>query len=183
MPVRARQLSFSGLKKTSKTGEFKRRAIHGHETRKGKRKLFRPIDPTKSLHLIFRSERACGAWSMRRFKHIEHIRKLTYDLAKKNRVQVVEYANAGNHLHLLVRVKDRDAFKRFTRTLAGLIARLVTGAKKGQAKGKFWDPLFFSRVVEWGRDFLSVVNYVIQNKREAAGEVPYKPRTNQRLRP
>jgi REP element-mobilizing transposase RayT len=181
--MRARQFSFADLKKTSKNEDFSKRKLHGHDTRKGHRKLFRPIDPKKALHLVFRSERAKGNWSLRRFKHIEHIKKLTYFLAKRNQVKIIEYANGGNHIHLLVHAKDRVGFKRFTRTLTGLIARLVTGAKKGNSVGKFWDALFFSRVVEWGRDYFTVKAYVIQNALEAAGLLTYTPRKKSRLRP
>jgi REP element-mobilizing transposase RayT len=181
--MRTRQLSFADLKKTSKNEEFSKRTIHGHDLHKGRRKLFRPMDPKKTLHLVFRSERAKGNWSLRRFKHIEHIKRLTYFLATRNRVKIIEYANGGNHLQLLVHAKDRNAFKRFTRTLTGLIARLVTGAKKGNAVGKFWDALFFSRVLEWGRDYFTVKSYVIQNDREASGEIPYTPRKKKTLRP
>jgi Transposase IS200 like len=163
--MRARQLSFADVKKSSKTTDFVRRTIHGGTPEVTKRfggsesrsdpklrKLFRPVDPRKPLHLVFKSSRAKGDWSLRRFKHVEHIKKLTYSLAKQNQVKIIEYANAGNHLHLLVHAKDRNGFKSFTRTLTGLIARLVTGAKKGSPiRGKFWDSLFFSRVVEWGR--------------------------------
>jgi REP element-mobilizing transposase RayT len=179
----ARQLSFADLKKTKNSEYFSQRKRHGHDLRKGQRKIFRPIDLRKPLHLVFRAERARGSWSMRRFKHIEHIKKLAYFLAKKNQVKIIEYANGGNHIHLLVHAKDRGGFKRFTRTFTGLIARLVTGAKKGNAIGKFWDELFFSRVVEWGRDYFAVKAYVIQNALEAAGLIPYTPRKKARLRP
>jgi REP element-mobilizing transposase RayT len=181
--MNARQLSFADLKNNSKAEDFLKRKRHGHDLRKGQRKLFRPIDLKKPLHLVFRSERAKGSWSMRRFKHIEHIKKITYFLAKKNQVKVIEYANGGNHIHLLIHAKDRNGFKRFARTLTGLIARLVTGAKKGNAVGKFWDELFFSRVVEWGRDYFTVKAYVIQNALEAAGLIPYSPRKKPRIRP
>lgn len=181
--MKASQLSFLDIKKSSKLSDFSRRSIHGHEIRKGRRKLFRPVDPGKPLHLVFRSERAKGNWSFRRFKHIEHIRKLAYVLAKGNQVKIIQYANAGNHIHLLVHAKDRDGFKRFTRTFTGLVARIVTGAKRGNAVGKFWDSLFFSRVVEWGRAYFTAKGYVLQNQLEADGLVAYKPRKRPRLRP
>jgi REP element-mobilizing transposase RayT len=195
--MRTRQLTFADVKKSSKTADFTRRTIHGgtseltakfggsdaHPQRK-KRKLFRPLDPRKPLHLVFKSSRAKGDWSFRRFKHIEHIKKLTYSLAKQNQVRVIEYANAGNHLHLLVHAKNRDGFKKFTRTLTGLVARLVTGARKGSPiRGRFWDSLFFSRVVEWGKAYFTARGYVIKNELEAEGIIPYSPRKRRTLRP
>lgn len=182
--MKTRQLSFLDLSKNSKTEDFSRRTIHGHETQKGRRKLFRPLDTRKPLHLVFRSDRAKGPWSLKRFKHIEQIRRLTYTLARKNQVKIIQYANGGNHLHLLVHAKDRNGFKRFTRTLTGLIARLVTGAKKGSPiPGKFWNSLFFSRVIEWGRAYFAAKYYVIQNELESEGLVPYTPRKKPKLRP
>jgi len=40
--MKARQLSFYDLKKSCKIAEFSRRTIHGHESQRGRRKLFRP---------------------------------------------------------------------------------------------------------------------------------------------
>ncbi len=50
-----------------------------------------------------------------------------------------------------------------------MIARIVTGAKKGSAFGRFWDALAYSRVVEWGRAYFIAKYYVIQNEMEAEG--------------
>lgn len=65
------------------------------------------------------------------------------------------------------------------RQLAGGIALIVTGAKKGAALTKneadrgFWDHLAFTRIVRFGSDFEGVARYLIQNLFEAAG-VPMK---------
>ena len=48
--------------------------------------------------------------------------------------------------------------------------------KSSRAKGKFWDLLVFSRIVEWGKAFRIVMAYVLQNELEANGEIPYKAR-------
>jgi len=70
-------------------------------------------------------------------------------------------------------------WRRFLRELAGGIAILVTGAKKGCALTRnetgrgFWDHLAFSRIVYFGRDFKNVGRYLIKNLFEAAG-VPMK---------
>lgn len=84
-------------------------------------------------------------------------------------MRIHRYANSGNHLHLLVVGKHRDGLANFLRTIGALIPRLVTGAKKGRPIGRFWDHLAFSRIVEWGRDFLKTRLYVIQNESEGAG--------------
>jgi len=144
------------------------RTRHGGDLRKGQRKLWRPFDPRRPLHLTLRSERAKGHWSLLDCKNERRIRHLVYRFAEKNRVRIHKYANSGNHLHLLVQSKDQEAFQRFLKTISGLIARAVTGARKGKPAGKFWDSLAWTRVVNWGRDFRRVLDYVLMNEMEAA---------------
>jgi hypothetical protein len=97
-------------------------------------------------------------------------------VALRHGVKVYEYANAGNHVHLLLRARRRSEFQAFLRAFAGLAARLVTGARRGRPVGKFWDELAYSRVIHWGREFVLVREYVIQNELESLGRVPYRPR-------
>ena len=94
-----------------------------------------------------------------------------------------EFSNNGNHLHVLLRAKTRGGFQNFLRVLSAQIAARISGAKKGNAKGKFWDKLAYTRLVEWGKSFRVAKAYVIQNFLEAAGVVPYKPRVGKRKRP
>jgi REP element-mobilizing transposase RayT len=186
--TRKSQLSFADLAQTgeltrAKAETFTLRAQHGGNLNQGRRKTARPLDTRKPLHLVFRSARARGKWSLKQFKHSTQIEKLARSLAKKHQIRLYQYANAGNHLHLFVRAKDRTEFKKFTRTLAGLVARMVTGAKKGSPKGRFWDSLFFSRVVEWGRSFVNAKDYVLQNELEADGWMDYRPRKAGPIKP
>jgi len=103
------------------------------------------------------------------YKHERKIRHLVERFAAANRVRIYKYANSGNHLHLLVQSKDPKAFQRFLKTIAGIIARAVTGARKGKPSGKFWDSLAWTRIVHWGRDFKHVIEYVLMNELEGAG--------------
>jgi REP element-mobilizing transposase RayT len=91
--------------------------------------------------------------------------------AEKWRVTLLERANVGNHLHLLIRVKSRRDFQGFLRMLAGGIAMRVTGARKSLelSQGRFWDELAYTRVVEWGRDLSRTARYIVTNLFEAAG--------------
>ena len=65
------------------------------------------------------------------------------------------------------------------RQLAGGIAIIVTGAKKGAALARnstgrgYWDELAFTRIVQFGRDYENMGRYLIKNLFEAAG-VPMK---------
>ena len=84
-------------------------------------------------------------------------------------MRIYRLENVGNHLHLLVKAPTREAFQSFLRTVSGLGARLISGAKKGTARGKFWDAPAYSRVVAWGRAFKALQAYFDKNKLEAIG--------------
>jgi REP element-mobilizing transposase RayT len=96
------------------------------------------------------------------------VRHVIERFAAKNGVRIFKFANAGNHLHLVVQAKRQERFKSFLRTISGLIARLVTGARKAKASGKFWDALAWSRIVNWGKDLARVQDYVLMNEMEGA---------------
>jgi len=154
---------------------------HGGELARGRRKNARPLDPKQAVHLVLRSSRAKGAWSMLSPQHCDSIEGLVHQVAKKWGVRVYRFANVGNHLHLLLRVRTRRAFQGFLRETSGAIAMRITGARKAHGlKGDtapssrgFWDHLAFTRIVKWGRDYQGVARYLIQNLFEAHG-VPVK---------
>jgi REP element-mobilizing transposase RayT len=152
---------------------------HGGEHAQGKRKIRRPLDPKQALHVVLKSSLARGANSMLHPKHCDHIHDLTQRLAKRWGVRLYRYANVGNHLHLLVKVPSRAIWQRFLKQLAGGIAIIVTGAKKGAALSRnpsgrgFWDSLAFTRIIYFGRDFDRMCRYLIKNLFEAA-DVPVK---------
>jgi REP element-mobilizing transposase RayT len=156
------------------------RAEHGGDVRSGKRKLARPFSARRPLHVVLRSTRARGAWSFRRPATEARLRQAMREQARRARVRVYEYANVGNHIHLLVRAKHRTELQVFLRSFAGVAARLVTGARKGHPVGRFWDTLAYSRIVQWGCHFRRVRDYILQNELEALGVISYQPRSRRR---
>jgi len=143
------------------------RTEHGGDFRQGRRKLERPVSVRRPMHVVLRSERARGGWSMK--KHQTKIREALRACVSRSGVRVYDFANVGSHLHLLVRARRRDAFQRFLRTFAGIVARIVTGARRGQPLrgGPFWSGLAWSRVVAWGRDYWGLRHYIFRNRIEA----------------
>jgi REP element-mobilizing transposase RayT len=161
-------------------------ASHGGDLSRGKRKMFRPVDPKQALHVILKSSKARGSLSMLHPKHCNHIEAFVRETAKRWGVKLYRFANVGNHIHLLIQVPTREAWKRFSKEVSGGIAQIVTGAKKGMGLGRnqdasipesakrgFWDHLIFTRIVSFGRDFQGMARYLIKNLFEAAG-VPMK---------
>lgn len=162
---------------------------HGGDIGKGRHKGRRPFSPRRPLHIVMRSSRARGPWSLLSRSNRDVVGALLRRLATENAVQVYQFANVGNHLHLLAVCRERRAFQRFLRTFAGLIARAVTGAQRGRPAGKFWDTLAYSRVITWGREYRCVRAYILNNEFEAGG-LPTdrtrrlaRKRTNQRTSP
>lgn len=161
-------------------------ASHGGELARGKRKTYRPIDPKQALHVVLRSSKARGSLSMLHPKHRNHIERFVQKTARHWGIKLYRFANVGNHIHLLIQVPTREAWKSFSRELSGGIAQIVTGAQKGSAlsrsqdnsipasaKRGFWDDLVFTRIVSFGRDFNGMAKYLIKNLFESAG-VPMK---------
>ena len=155
----------------------------GGSLRKGKRKLARPIATKKPMHLVLRAQIFKSEWNLLSSKHRNQIENLVHQKADDNGIKIDQFANVGNHIHMIVISKTRDGFKRFLRTITGRIAAIVTGAKKGkriqlssQKRGackhyqrKFWLGLAFTRVLEWGVDLFNTRHYITKNKFEGEG--------------
>src|SRR6476646_9177824 len=143
MPRLPRQLSFlPSVKASSFGGGLKSKA-------QGKRKSLRPLDPKRPLHLILKSSHAQGPHSMLHPKHAPLIEKELRRLAYKWNIKLHRFANAGNHLHLLLSLRSRASYRAFLRELTGKLAMLLTGSRKSHPleKGPFWDQIVWSRLV------------------------------------
>src|SRR6267378_1454700 len=126
-----KQLLFKELEyKTLKT-------THGGELSRGKRKTRRPLSLKKPIHVVLRSSRARGVWSLRSFKNKSKVDNLILRLAVRFKIRIYRFANVGNHIHIVMRTKERVYFQNYIRSLAGLIVCTVTGARKGLKIGRF----------------------------------------------
>ncbi|MCM2322709.1 MAG: transposase [Oligoflexia bacterium] len=170
------QLDLPGLNRKT------RKNAHGGDEAVGKRKERRPFDRKQALHVVLRSSKARGEFSMLHPRHRNHVLALVNRLKTRRGIAVYRYANVGNHVHLLIRARSRADWQAFIRELSGGIAMIVTGAKKGNALPRartselpesaqrgFWDGLAYSRIVSFGPDFKNVADYVLVNLWEAAG--------------
>jgi REP element-mobilizing transposase RayT len=143
---------------------------HGGELKKGKRKEGRPFNPKLALHVVMRSARAKGEWSMLTPKNQRRVRTIVNETAKKHGIRLYRFANVGNHLHFLFRARRVEAMRAFMREVSGQIAFQITGSRKtNPLQGKFWDHLPYSRLVTWGREFKTVTSYIIGNLFQVAG--------------
>lgn len=138
----------------------------------------RPMDSKKALHVVLRSSKATVAMSFKNHRNEQDIWDIIDKHAKRLGIKIYSYANAGNHLHLLLRAKHRDEYNAFIRTITGLIARLVSRSERGKpGKTKFWDARPFSRIVSFAkREFHLAKTYLLRNTLEAIGWMPYVSR-------
>ncbi len=112
----------------------------------------RTISTRFSMHLVLRSSLARGVWS---FVRPANRRLITHVLAKHaaaTGVEILGVGNAGNHLHLRLRVPSREQYQHFIRAVAGEIALKIK--RLGPTiRRNFWDHRPFSSVV-------ATINYV-----------------------
>src|SRR5690606_40033446 len=87
--------------------------------------------------------------------------------SKKFYITIGDYANVGNHLHLKVRCKYRWQLQNFLRSITTVVARHVTGAKRGHKVGRFWQGLAFTRVLTSSIEELRLSGYFKANRIEA----------------
>ena len=148
-----------------------KRLEHGGNAQKGKRKTARPFNPKLPIHVVFRSEKAKNRFSLNHQKFNRKIEILLHKLGLKYDIQVYEFANSGNHLHLILRSKAKLNLQNFLREFAGRVALLVY-----PGKGKFWTSLVYTKLARWGKQFKNLCTYVIQNHLEALGIISYQER-------
>lgn len=125
--------------------KYIKRRTHGGMSLKRRRKIKRPLVPGSVTHVVLKSSKAKGDLSF--YKHKRLVASLLKEKSKKFFVEIKDFVNMGNHLHIKVRFKDRHRFQQFLKSYTALLARKITGAKRGQPFGKFWDGLAYTRVL------------------------------------
>ncbi len=151
-----------------------KRATHGGTSLKKRRKTKRPLTPGAITHLVLKSSKAQGELSF--YAHKELVHSLLKQKAKKFFVELHGFVNMGNHLHIKVRFKDRKRFQQFLKSYTALLARKITGAKKGSRFGKFWDGLAYTRVLTSKFEELGLAKYFEGNHIER--ELGYEERVH-----
>ena len=137
----------------------------------GKRKSTRPFDSKRPIHIVLRSTKAVGKFSLYHQKFKSHVNALTFDLASKHNLRIYNFVNSGNHLHLLLKSKNKSDLQKFFRELTSKIALMVY-----KGLGKFWTSIVYTKLISWGRQFENVYNYILQNELETWGAIPHQPR-------
>ncbi len=145
--------------------------VFGGGNRRTNPTVRRPFSPKCFTHVVMRSGHAKGEHSFLRKQNKYEIKNIIKKASRDFYVEVKRVENVGNHLHLLIRASTREKQSHFFRTISALIARQVTGSRKGKASrmNHFWDARPFTRLVNWGRAYKAVVHYLSLNSLEAIG--------------
>lgn len=172
------------------------RRDHGGSLSENARRDRRPLSTKQALHVTLRSDLATGERALLRHKHL--VRLVLLKAQRLFNIRVYEYAVGGNHLHCLVRGRSRIELQNFFRVFAGHLAQQILAScplshnedqkqqatQKGCRKNRrrFWALLIYSRIVTWGREFIHVRKYIVQNTLEALFKIAYRPRKATRTR-
>lgn len=140
-------------------------SFYGGELALGKRKSRRPLSSRKPLHLVLKANRFVNL-----FKDGAFVKSKLGRYAKLSGIRIYSLSIQRDHIHLCIRIHDRNLYKKFVRCLTGVLA-------KHFGKG-LWKVLPFTRVGQWGRGFAVLKSYLQKNEDEIYGVVPYQKRKN-----
>lgn len=100
--------------------------------RPSRRKMMRPLDTKRAVRLVMKSSYARGAMSFTAATNFTKVAHIIDQRAKEFGVKVHRREIMSNHIHVVASFKNRVAFQNFLRTVTALIARTITGARKGR---------------------------------------------------
>lgn len=138
---------------------------HGGSPLRKRRKVARPLVPGAIHHLVLKSSKARGELGF--YKNRKLVAKLLLERSRRHFVEILQWVNVGNHLHLKVRFKNREQFQNFLRTFTALLARKLTGARRNHSFGRFWDALAFTRILTSKYEELGLRGYFSANLKES----------------
>ena len=161
-----RQVSFSFMKDYKK--EF------GGSLLVGKRKSQRPLSTKLPIHLVLRASQKTL------FKpHNSSLERLIRSQAKAFNIKIYELALNWSHIHLLIKLQERDDYVKFIRSLTSILVQRI---KEYFPEIKTVFSLRpYTRIVSWGKDFRNAFNYQILNQLEAWGVVRRRKKAKKRL--
>ena len=134
----------------------------GGEILVGKRKTARPLSDKKPIHLVLRSN------SVKVFTPTnKSLKRLIYGLAEKYSIKIYELALNHNHIHFVIKLRDKQLYKFFISELTSKMALAIR--KKLPHLKTILSLRPWTRILEWGKDFGTAINYVILNIEESMG--------------
>lgn len=120
--------------KQMKLMNIKTKDFHGGELVVGKRKCARPLCTRKPIHLVLKANKRVNL-----FKNSKVVKTAIHKYAVLCGMKIYSLSVQSDHIHLCIRIHDRSLYKKFIRSLTGVLAR-----RFGRVYGNFCPSL------EWG---------------------------------
>lgn len=165
------------MKKPAQLSFFKFSPDFGGSLLNGKRKEARPLSTKHPLHLILKSEKARGTCSF-----INHRFAIELALAKaaaQFKVKIYDKAVSNDHIHMVIFFKSKETYKGFVRVLSAQIVRIIAEKTKMPLKN-FFTQRPYTKILSWGRQFKTALEYQVLNQMEYFG---LRPKKKTRKRP
>jgi REP element-mobilizing transposase RayT len=124
----------------------------GGTTLKGKRKVARPLDSKRPIHLILK---ATNPFLLLRNRQL--IGNVLSYFNEKFGVKVYEYAIQADHIHLCAKIPNRPLYRAWIRAVTSTLVRKIPGLK--------WNLRPYSKIASWGRQFKILIEYIKDNHR------------------
>lgn len=122
------------------------------------RPVFRGTHP---VHVTVRVRRE--VWSLRTRRCFRIIEAAMRAASDRNGMRLTHYSVQGNHLHLVVEAKDRQAL---SRGMQGLSIRVARGLNRlMKRRGKVLEDRYHAHVLRTPREVRNAVAYVLSNTR------------------
>jgi hypothetical protein len=135
----------------------------GGEQLNGKRKSQRPLDYKKTTYLVLRLKPLLPSLLNPRDKNL---RKGFCKIADKYNIKVYQLIFNHTHLHAAILIPDRQAYVSFVRELTSKLVAYFSRTTKIKFKKIFLNRPF-TRIVEWGKGFQKLMNYLVKNEKES----------------
>jgi hypothetical protein len=126
-----------------------------------KRKSKRPLCTKRAIHLVMKSNQRKLSLNQK------IIRETIITAGKKWGVTIYKIGVAIDHIHVEMRIRSREEYRRFIQFVSATIALKLKIS---------WTLRPYTRIVSWGREFKRVFDYIEMNILEAKGFLPYQPR-------
>ncbi|MGE0632455.1 MAG: transposase [Pseudobdellovibrionaceae bacterium] len=140
----------------------------------GKRKSKRPFSTKRPIHLTLKSEKARGIFSF--VNHRRSIEELILKVSKQYGIKIYDKAVNWDHIHFVFKLDSLKSYQDWIRVLTSEIVSLLA-KKTGEKLTNFFTHRLHTKILTWGKQFQSALDYIILNQMEIFGmRPPKKPR-------
>ena len=121
---------------------------HGGKANVGVRKAARPLDLKKPIRVTLKSKWAKGKLALNSTANKKAVDQIIRERADQFGILIQSVENSGDTVKITLVTKSREPVQDNLRTMSALIARKVTGARRGKPFGKrFWAHLALTESV------------------------------------